>query len=146
MVLAFIQLSMCTCVTRSYKHMYIWYLVNGFVSVLIIVAFPTSEQVQQQIEKMEHQQSELEDLKLKFQEPEAARENQRREIESLKKQGERPFGCEFVELSWLSYYRVNCLFCFWLFIEWLDKWCWAVICIWICWFLDKWYLVLINIL
>jgi len=28
-------------------------------------------------------------MKLKFQEPEAARENQREEIESLKKQGER---------------------------------------------------------
>ena len=92
-------------------------MVNGCVSVLIIVAFPTSEQVQQQIEKMEHQQSELEDLKLKFQEPEAARENQRGEIESLKKQGERLFGCEFVELSWLSCYRVTCLFCFWVVYE-----------------------------
>ena len=47
--------------------------------ILIIVAFLSSEQVQQQIEKMEHQQSELEDLKLKFQEPEEARENLRGE-------------------------------------------------------------------
>ena len=37
---------------------------------------------------MDDQQSELEDLKLKFQESEAARDNQRGEIESLKKQGE----------------------------------------------------------
>jgi len=33
-----------TCVTRSYKHMYLSYLVNGCVMVLIIVAFLTSEQ------------------------------------------------------------------------------------------------------
>jgi len=38
---------------------------------------------------MDYQQSELEDLKLKFQESDAARENQRGEIESLKKQGEK---------------------------------------------------------
>jgi len=66
---------------------------------------------------MDDRQSELEDLKLKFQEPEAARENQRGEIESLKKQGEKLFGCEFVELSWLSCYRVTCLFCFWVVYE-----------------------------
>ena len=57
-----------TCVTRSYKHMYVSYLVNGCVMVHIIVAFLTSEQVQQQSEIMDDQQSELEDLKLKFQE------------------------------------------------------------------------------
>jgi len=39
-------------------------------------------------EKMDDQQTELEDLKLKFQESKAARENKRGEIESLKKQGE----------------------------------------------------------
>ena len=43
----------------------------------------------------------LEDLKLKFQEPEVARENQRGEIETLKKQGERFVCCEFIGLSWL---------------------------------------------
>ena len=37
---------------------------------------------------MDDQQSDLGDLKLKFQESEAARENQMGEIESLKKQGE----------------------------------------------------------
>ena len=57
--------------------------------------------VQFQSEKMGDQQSELEDLKLKFQKSEAARENQRGEIESLKKQGERLFGSEFIGLSWL---------------------------------------------
>ena len=71
-----------TCVTRSYKHMYVSYLVNGCVMVHIIVAFLTSEQVQQQSEIMDDQQSELEDLKLKFEESEAARENHRREIEA----------------------------------------------------------------
>ena len=45
-----------TCVTRSYKHMYVSYLVNGCVMVLIIVAFLSSEQVQQQSEKMDDQQ------------------------------------------------------------------------------------------
>jgi len=39
-------------------------------------------------EKMEDQQTKLEDLNLKFQESEAARDNQREEIESLKKQEE----------------------------------------------------------
>jgi len=38
--------------------------------------------VQQQSEKMDDQQSELEDLKLKFQESEAARENHRGQIEA----------------------------------------------------------------
>ena len=49
--------------------------------ILIIVAFLSSEQVQQQSEKMDDQQSELEDLKLKlkFEEPEEARENLRGE-------------------------------------------------------------------
>ena len=51
-----------TCVTRSYKHMHVSYLVNGCVMVHIIVAFLTSEQVQQQSEIMDDQQSELEDL------------------------------------------------------------------------------------
>ena len=73
--------------------------------------------VQFQSVKMGDQQSELEDLKLKFQKSEAARENQRGEIESLKNQGERLFGYEFVELSWLSCYRVTCLFCFWVVYE-----------------------------
>ena len=57
--------------------MYVSYLVNGCVMVHIIVAFLTSEQVQQQSEIMDDQQSELEDLKLKFEESEAARENHR---------------------------------------------------------------------
>ena len=39
-------------------------------------------------EKMDDQQCELEDLKLKFQKSEAARENQWGGIESLKKEGE----------------------------------------------------------
>ena len=42
--------------------------------------------VQQHCERMDDQQTELEDLKLKFQEFEATRENQRGEIESLNKQ------------------------------------------------------------
>ena len=50
---------------------------------------------------MDDKQTELEDLKLKFQEFEATRENQRGEIETLKKQGERFFCCEFIGLSWL---------------------------------------------
>ena len=58
--------------------MYVSYLVNGCVMVLIIVAFLTGEQVQQQSEKMDDQQ----DLKLKFEESEAARENHRRDIEA----------------------------------------------------------------
>jgi len=35
---------MCTCITTSYKHMYVWYLINGCVMVLIIVVFLTGEQ------------------------------------------------------------------------------------------------------
>jgi len=50
---------------------------------------------------MDYQQSELEDLKLKFQESDAARENQRGEIESLKKQGEESNAMECRELFWL---------------------------------------------
>ncbi|XP_039853533.1 uncharacterized protein LOC120711922 [Panicum virgatum] len=59
---------------------------SKFPSLLLTVS-----RVQFQSEKMGDQQSELEDLKLKFQESEVARENQRGEIETLKKQGERFF-------------------------------------------------------
>ena len=56
---------------------------------------------------MDDQQSELEDLKLKFQESEAARENQRGEIESLKSKERKAmlwslescFGCS-VNMLW----------------------------------------------
>ena len=37
-------------------------------------------------------------------------------------------------------------FVFGLFMKWLDKWCWVVICIWIWWFLDKWWQAVLNIM
>jgi len=84
---------------------YLFYAVSRQVANSVPSKFPslllTVSRVQFRSEKMGDQQSELEDLKLKFQESEVARENQRGEIETLKKQGERFFCCEFIGLSCL---------------------------------------------
>jgi len=54
-----------------------------------------------------------------------------------------------LELSWLFNEPVIkwlVFFVLGLFMKWHDKWCWDVICIWIRWFLDKWWRAVLSIL
>ena len=114
--------------------MYVWYLVNGCVMVLIIIVFLTSEQGS--ISKWENGWPAKWARRLEAEVSgiwSSKGESKGRDWNFEEARGE-------IFLLWVhravlavqwTCYRVTCLFFFGLFIEWLDKWRWAVMCAWI---------------